>query len=228
MIASPIKMQFESVLRQQHIEDAASTFADPNFFDEIPLYSRYQQVDFLKKYGDVDLLLIELSLDYLRRVTSEIKCGKTKRLVAITIISDADDQYIVPYIFVCNGKVKAQLKELHLSPASEGLGKRIEALVRKAKLQSTFSSFEDRATVPDDVRVFVSFESPPEGIVNLKSFVNESIGKRTIRHRPQRRQHEEISLGAEQESALERGGAKRERAMAMRSAKQVNDSKPPS
>ena len=49
----------------------ATSFADPDFFDEIPLYARYKEVEFLKQYGDVNSLLIELSLEYLERVASD-------------------------------------------------------------------------------------------------------------------------------------------------------------
>jgi hypothetical protein len=177
MIASPIKMQFESVLKEQHLADAASMFADPDFFDEVPLYSRYAQVDFLKQYGDVDLLLMELSLDYLNRVTSVVKFGNDTRLTAITVIRDADDQYIVPSVLVCNGQVNTRLKELHLSSPSDGLGKSVESLVKRARLQGAFTVFEDRSTVAGDVRVFVGYKSPPEGTASLDAFATSDAGK---------------------------------------------------
>lgn len=173
MISSTIKTEFETVLRRRHMADPASTFADPGFFDEIPLYSRYREVDFLERYGDVNLLLVELSLDYLQRVASEIPVVKAKRFLAITVISDDEDEYIVPSVFICNRKVKTQLKDLHLSSPSKGLGKRIEALVKAAKLQTTFSVLEDRCTVPGDVRVFIGYKSPPHGIVSPKVFVSD-------------------------------------------------------
>ena len=64
IISLPMQEQFDAVLREQHLADAASSFADPDFFEEVPLYSRYRQVEFLRPYGDVDLLLLKLALDY--------------------------------------------------------------------------------------------------------------------------------------------------------------------
>jgi hypothetical protein len=172
MIPSQAKMQFDAVLRKQQLVDVVSAFGDRDFFDEVPLYSRYNQVEFLKHHGDVNLLLIELALDYLGRVMSEIHTGSDKRFVAITVISDDQAEYIVPSVFVCNGKIKTRLKELHLLPPSEGLGKQIEALVRKANLHADFGVLEDRVTVPDDVRVFISYNSSPHGLVSLRTFAN--------------------------------------------------------
>jgi hypothetical protein len=167
-----MKTEFESVLADQHLTDAVSTFADPRFFDEVPLYSRYKQVEFLRRYGDVDLLLIEFAIDYLKQATSAIAPGKAQRFVAITVIRDADDEYIVPYIFVCNSNVKSRLKKLRLSTPFSILGKQIKTLLKKAKLTADFSVFEDRSTVPDDVRIFISYKSPPLGLMNLKTFVD--------------------------------------------------------
>jgi len=169
MISSAVRTKFDSVLRGRHLADPASSFTDPDFFDGVPLYARYKEVDFLKQYGDVNLLLIELSLDYLERVASEPCPGSDRRFAAITVISDDENEYIVPSIFVCNRDVTTRLKELHLSSPSKGFGQRIEAFVKKAKRHTTFSVLEDRSTVPDDVRVFISYKSPPEGLVGIEA-----------------------------------------------------------
>ena len=179
MISSSMKMQFESVLRKQHLSDVAASFSDPDFFDEIPLYSRYKQIEFLKQFGDVNVLLIKLALEYLHRVTSEVHL-RTKRFVAITVISDDDDEYLVPAIFVCNGNVKTRLKALHLSSPSEGIGKRIAGYVKNAKLHNEFSVLEDDYTIPDDVRIFVGHKSPPAGLVNLETFANGVEKRRPV------------------------------------------------
>lgn len=179
MISSSMKMQFESVLRKQHLADVAASFSDPDFFDEIPLYSRYKQIEFLKQFGDVNALLIELALEFLQRVTSEVHV-KTKRFVAITVISDDDNEYVVPAIFVCNANVKTRLKALHLSAPSEGIGKRIAGHVKRAKLHNTFSVLEDDFTIPDEVRIFIGHKSPPAGLVNLETFANGVESRRPV------------------------------------------------
>lgn len=163
--------QFNSVLKKQHLADPLLCFLDHNICDEVPLYSRYKQVDFLKSYGDVNLLLIELALAYLNRVAFEIQIPRVKRFLAITVIDEDDGEYIVPAIFVCNSKVKTRLKKLHLSTPSEGLGQKIKTLVKKAKLDARFTVLEDCDTVPDDKRIFISYESPPHGLVNISNFI---------------------------------------------------------
>jgi hypothetical protein len=175
MISSIVKTRFESVLRDRHLSDP-SRFTEPDFFDEVPLYARYKEVEFLKDYGDgnVDLQLIELSLDYLERVTSETPPSKSKRFVAITIIRD-DDEYIVPSIFVCNRDVAKRLKELHLSLPTKGLGKQIKNLVKDAGFRNAYTILEDTHTVTDDVRVFIGHKSPPPGLVAIKEFANGAV-----------------------------------------------------
>ena len=172
MIAFPFRTRFESVLKAQRLDDVASLFADSDYFDEVPLYSRYQQVEFLKHFGEVDQLLIELALDYLDRVSDEIRIPRTRRFLAITVIRDSHNDFLVPAIFVCNGNVTARLKDLRLSSPTDGLGKRVQALVKLANRDVAYSVFEDRQTVPGEVRVFIGFESPKRDIVSLKTFAN--------------------------------------------------------
>ena len=92
MTTLTMKAQFDSVLKRQHLADVASSFSDPDFFDEVPLYSRYKDVEFLREYGDVNQLLMVLALDYLNRVTSEIHATGMERVVAITVKSDDEDE----------------------------------------------------------------------------------------------------------------------------------------
>ena len=164
--------RFNSVLKEEHLDEIPSSFREPGFCDEVPLYSRYAQVDFLKQYGEVDRLLLELSLDFLERVKSEWTPGKPKRLIAVTIVRDDVDEHIVPYIFVCNSAPKTRLKELHLSPPSKGLGQHIQNLLRKTAHPQDYSVLEDRHTVPGEVRVFVSYKSPPQGVMSIEAFSN--------------------------------------------------------
>lgn len=170
MISSPMKSQFESVLCDQHLTDVPSCFAGADFFDEIPLYSRYDQIEFLKQYGDVDRLLIDLSLDYLDRVSTLTTDGTIRRFAAVTVIKDDGSNYLIPQIFVCNGDVERRLTGLQLAEPSKGLGKEVEELVRRVRPESDFVVFEDRSTVPGELRVFVGHHSPPHGFLALTTF----------------------------------------------------------
>ena len=171
MIPISFRTRFESVLVAQHLGDPASVISESDFFDEIPLYSRYHQVEFLEQYGDVNQLLIQLSLEYLDRVASVARPAKNKRFIAITVICD-DSKFLVPSIFVCNGDFETRLKGLHLSSPSSALGKRVEALVNMANSDEDYSIFEDRQTVPDDARIFISYKAPSRGIIKIESFAN--------------------------------------------------------
>lgn len=170
MIASPLRVEFESVLQEQQLADVAEILSDRDFCDEVPLYSRYRQVDFLKQYGDVDLLLMELALDYLDRVTSETRDASTDRFAAITVIRDDTAGYIVPSLFLCNSDAKGQLRTLSLSRPSTTLGQRIEDLVKRVRSDRQFIVLEDQMTVPGAPREFISFKLPPAGFVRLRDF----------------------------------------------------------
>src|SRR5207244_1894463 len=100
-------------------------------FDEVPLYSRYEQVDFLKQYGEVDQLLLQLSLEYLHRVKSKRVVDEPERFIAVTMVRDGANEYVVPYIFICNSNARRRLKDLHLVPPSRGLGQYVQGLVQK-------------------------------------------------------------------------------------------------
>jgi hypothetical protein len=173
MIPLSARRQFAAVLKAGRLDGIPSSFRDPAYFDEVPLYSRYAQVDFLKQYGDVDRLLLELSLEYMNRVISERTATQQKRFVAVAIIRDSDE-FIVPHIFICNGNARARLKDLHLSLPSAGLGKNIESLLRQIDKSRQYGTLEDRTTREDDVRVFVSYKSPPQGMISLEEFRNSA------------------------------------------------------
>lgn len=173
MIPTSARHQFDSVLKAEQLLDIPLSFRDSVFFDELPLYSRYEQVDFLKQYGDVDRQLLELSLEYLEKVKSERPAGTKKRLIAVTITRDRPDEYMVPYIFICNADARGRLKgNLHLSPPSEGLGTHVQSLLQKTDHPQDYRVLEDRSTVSGDVRVFVSYSSPPQGLISLDSFTH--------------------------------------------------------
>lgn len=174
MITTPLKAGFESVLREQQLADIAGIVSNLDLCDEVPLYSRYQQIDFLKQHGDVDLLLMEFSLDYLNRVTSETPVTSTERFAAITIISDDADGCIVPAIFVCNRDAKRQLKNLRLKCPSTALGHRVEQLMKQINPDAGFVVLEDQTTVPGAPREFIALSPPPAGFVCLWDFCESS------------------------------------------------------
>ena len=172
MIPPRARQRFTAVLKAEQLDSIQKRFHDPAFCDEVPLYSRYAQVGFLKQFGDVDRLLLELSLEYLRGVQTDRTGHKEKRFIAVTIIRDDVKEYIVPYIFICNDNPELRLKGLQLSPPAKGLGKYIQALLQAVGNLADYSVLEDRRAVPDDVKVFVGYKRPPEGLICLEAFAN--------------------------------------------------------
>ena len=170
MIPPSARQQFTTVLKAEQLADIPPSFRAPAFFDEVPLYSRYEQIDFLKQYGEMDRLLLELSLEYLHRVKSEWGANKPKRFIAVTIVRDDVGECIVPYIFICNSDARRRLKDLRLSPPSTVLGKYITSLIQRSDYAQDYCVLEDRSTVSDDVKVFVSYKSPPQGVISLDVF----------------------------------------------------------
>src|SRR6516225_85136 len=60
MIPPAVHQRFAAVLKAEQLAEIPTSFCDPAFYDEVPLYSRYEQIDFLHEYGDVDRLLMGL------------------------------------------------------------------------------------------------------------------------------------------------------------------------
>ena len=171
MISSKIKKKFEDVLREELLDDL-SIYRKPHFFDEIPLYSRDKQVEFLKAFGnEANLLLIEFSLEYLRRVVFDSH-SKVARFIAITVARPENGEYVIPRIFVCNGNVREKLGELQLLPPEDRFARQISDLVHKAAPTTEFNVLQDKLTIPGDVRVFISYKSLPMGLVNFEKIAS--------------------------------------------------------
>ena len=75
------------------------------FFDEIPLYSRYDQIEpFIRRGRSADSFLLDMALEYFAEVCAAPKSSRGF-LAAITIHDDREARYILPNIFVCRGDV---------------------------------------------------------------------------------------------------------------------------
>ena len=165
-LTAEINDRFEAVLREEALADR-SMFDAPGFFDELPLYSRYRQIAWLSRFGDVNELLIRLSLDYLQSV------AKTKRssamcFAAITLMDHPDAEYLVPNIFVCNGWVSRRLRRLRLATPASRFAAKLRADLVRSKLSVRFAVAQDTLSSPGNVRVFFGFrKAPSEHIMSL-------------------------------------------------------------
>ena len=132
-------------------------FFEGDFFDEIPLYSRYEQIEpFLRNGGSADAVLLDMALEYLAEIHGE---AKTIRgfVAAITIPDDKDSRYIVPNVFVCKGRIRQRLHGLRLRQPLTDFSKRIAAILKQVDPTAALRILEDTLTVPGEVRVFISY-----------------------------------------------------------------------
>ena len=164
------------VLEPEGLADP-SRFVAGDFFDEIPLYSRYAQVEpFLRGKRSPDNVLLDMALEYLAEVCGEAKLRRGF-VAAITIPDDAipgdaipdekEFRYLVPSLFVCKGNIRRRLNGLRLRKPLTAFGKRIAAVLKQVDPKSTFGILEDTLTVPGQPRVFISYPNMLDQVVSV-------------------------------------------------------------
>jgi hypothetical protein len=179
MIPLEAQQEFELVLRNERLADR-SQFSKQHIFEELPLYSRYDQIRFLSQFGDLDALLLELALNYLKEVADN-HAPEATWLGAVTIWEDdsEDGDPIVPMIFICNGDVKQRLKDLDLQPALGKFASFVKAALRSIGKQDQMVVMQDDDTVEGSVRYFISYNVPPQGMMSLSEFHAEHPRRRS-------------------------------------------------
>ncbi|HEY1785562.1 MAG TPA: Imm15 family immunity protein [Pirellulales bacterium] len=170
MVPLEAQQQFESVLRNEQLGDR-SQFSDPHVFEELPLYSRYEQIEFLSRFGDPNTLLLKLALDYLAEIV-DTHVGAAEWLGAVTLWEDdsQDGDPIVPLIFVCNDEARRRLKDLNLQPATDKFAAFIKATLESAGKHDEMVVMADDNTIDGSVRYFISYKVPPRGMIGLAEF----------------------------------------------------------
>ena len=154
------------LLEEEKLADL-SQFHQRGFFDEVPLYSRESDIDFL---GDgkktASEILLRFALKFLKSVIAYEE-HHTGYFAAITVWSLSADP-LVPNLFVWCGAVRELEKKLALTVVTTPFGKQIKKLVQRLHLGESFEVLEDISTVPDTTRVFIAPVRPPyEGFVAL-------------------------------------------------------------
>jgi hypothetical protein len=151
---------FQKVLNAQKLEDL-SQFYSAEFCDEVPLYSRYKQVSFLKdmtlEQGNETLLA--MGLDFLENIIAN-HTGDDPFFAALTVWQDENGELIVPNIYICNTNARRQLKKLNLHKLKAPFSKNISDLVRKATGAARYVVLEDDHTLENDIRVFIGPKKP--------------------------------------------------------------------
>jgi len=169
MIAASTYDRFrQRVLQRERLADM-SRFYRSGFFDELPLYSRYSQIEpLVRDSTSPDAALLNLALEYLEEV---LTYGRATRpfLAAITFLDDKDFDYLVPNVLICHGQVRRRLRNLRLQEPSTRFAKRMRETLRQIDPNADFQIFEDTQSVPGHVRVLISRRHTSGKLVNLKS-----------------------------------------------------------
>jgi hypothetical protein len=149
------------VIRSEQLTDL-SQFHRPNFHDEVPLYSRYEQLVFLRHLSiqDIDQVLIAFSVRFLRAVVSYQET-RTPYFAAITVWNLSDHEAIVPSLFFWSGQIKPLKQALSLKPVVNDWGKRLQNIVEEEDMSKKLLVLQDVDTEPGVSRVFISYKKPP-------------------------------------------------------------------
>jgi hypothetical protein len=156
------------LLEKEKLTDL-SQFHQPESFDEVPLFSRESDIEFLLKDDAASEILLRFALKFLKSVIAYEE-HQTAYFAAITVWSLSADP-LVPNLFVWCGDVRDLKEKLALDAATTSFGKQIKKLVSKLHLDEEFEVREDTSTLPDATRAFIVPERPPyQGFVPLTAF----------------------------------------------------------
>jgi hypothetical protein len=149
-------LQMEDVLQTEGL-DEPTLFAAADAFDEIPLYSRYVQLGFLRRESSSmrdDILLGAAGL-LLQRLVSRLR-GKGAFFAAVTVLEERPMHLLVPRVFVCRGRPRSRLASLKgMTRATSELSRRLAASLTRLGVRQRYSLRDDAITVPGHMRVFM-------------------------------------------------------------------------
>jgi hypothetical protein len=157
------------LLEENRLADL-SQFHQPGFFDEVPLYSRASDVDFLPAdEHEASGILLRFALKYLKSVVA-YEPHRTGFVAAITVWNFSDAP-LVPNLFIRCGDVRGLKKKLALRAVATPFGKQLKKLVPRLNAAEQLEVFEQTSTEPDTIRVFIAPARPPyHGFVTLDHF----------------------------------------------------------
>jgi hypothetical protein len=157
------------LLEKEHLTDL-SQFHQPGFFDEVPLYSRQSDVDFLPDdKNEANEILLRFALKFLKSVVA-YEQHRTGYFAAITVWNFSD-ALLVPNLFVWCDALRGLKEKLTLQAVATSFGKEMKRLTPKLDRRQLFDVLEDASTLPETTRVFIALAQPPySGLATLDSF----------------------------------------------------------
>jgi len=154
-----------------------SQFHQQGFFDEVPLYSRESDVDFLPDDETAKEVLLGFALKFLNSVIA-YEQHRGGYAAAITVW-DFTENRLVPNMFIWCRADRELEDKLTLRTVKTPFGKRIKKLVSKLRLGNQFSVLEDVLTIPDTTRVFIApMVQPYQGFVTLDHFRSSALNSK--------------------------------------------------
>jgi len=150
-----------AVLAKEQLVDL-SQFHRSGFFDEVPLFSRESDIDFLsdRPNHEANGILLGFALKFLRSVVSYEE-HRSQFVAAITVRGSAEDDRVIPSLFVWSGSVHKLRSRLALGPPTTPFAKKIKQMVSHRHTHDGFEVLQDTTTEPSETRVFISFAQPP-------------------------------------------------------------------
>lgn len=166
-----IESRLWHLLEKEKLADL-SQFHQPGHFDEVPLYSRDSDVEFVGKDAGSALLLF--SLKFLRAVVAYQE-HRRGYVAAITLRKDVGE-HLVPHLFFACEEIQPLQKHLVLQSPATSFGKRIKKMIDRCDLGVPFDVFEESVEVDDETRVFISLALPPYlGFATLEHFCRPMV-----------------------------------------------------
>ena len=162
---------FWQILEKNRLVDL-SQFHRSDFFEEVPLYTRYADISFLSDYSrdEAGAILLRFALKFLRSVVSYEE-HETPFFAAITVSDFSEDDPVVPNLFVWSKPVLELYEKLILKTAKTPFGKNIKRLVSQIHLPDLYEVLEDTSTNAEFPRAFVAPAFPPyHGFVPIYLF----------------------------------------------------------
>ena len=166
---SNIESRLWKLLEKGNLADL-SQFHQRGFFDEVSLYSRESDVDFLPDdKNEANGILLRFALKYLKSVVA-YEQHRTGYFAAITVWSFADAP-LVPNLFVWCGAIRGLKEKLVLQTATTSFGKRMKKMASSLGMGGPLEVLEDALTLPEATRVFIApAQAPYQGLATLGRF----------------------------------------------------------
>jgi hypothetical protein len=158
------------LLEQENLADL-SQFHQRGFFDEVPLYSRSSDIDFLAGKSEI---LLTFALKFLQSVIAYER--HEKGYFAAITIWDFPAHPVVPNLFVWCDKPRALKAKLVLGSVRTPFAKRMRKLLGRSGFAEFFRILEDTSTTPEATRVFIAPARPPyTGFARLSAFRKPAV-----------------------------------------------------